>query len=33
MKMKDMYGRQVRGIERSTFVIGANGAIVKKGGA
>ena len=25
MKMKNMYGRQVRGIERSTFVIDAHG--------
>lgn len=25
MKMKNMYGKQVRGIERSTFVIGADG--------
>jgi peroxiredoxin Q/BCP len=28
MKMKNMYGKQVRGIERSTFVIGRNGEIV-----
>jgi peroxiredoxin Q/BCP len=27
MKMKNMYGRQVRGIERSTFVIGPDGKI------
>jgi len=27
IKMKNMYGKQVRGIERSTFVIDANGAI------
>ncbi|HET9699525.1 MAG TPA: peroxiredoxin [Burkholderiales bacterium] len=27
MKMKNMYGRQVRGIERSTFVIGADGVL------
>lgn len=27
MKMKNMYGKQVRGIERSTFVIGANGVV------
>lgn len=30
MKMKNMYGKQVRGIERSTFVIGRNGEIVKE---
>lgn len=27
MKMKNMYGRQVRGIERSTFVIGRDGVV------
>lgn len=27
MKMKNMYGRQVRGIERSTFVIDAHGKV------
>ena len=27
MKMKNMYGKQVRGIERSTFVIGVDGAL------
>jgi len=27
MKMKNMYGRQVRGIERSTFVIDARGSV------
>jgi peroxiredoxin Q/BCP len=27
MKMKNMYGRQVRGIERSTFVIDADGVL------
>lgn len=27
IKMKNMYGRQVRGIERSTFVIDADGVI------
>ena len=27
MKMKNMYGRQVRGIERSTFVIDARGRL------
>ena len=25
MKMKNMYGKKVRGVERSTFVIDANG--------
>jgi len=30
MKMKNMYGKQVRGIERSTFVIDANGILVKE---
>jgi peroxiredoxin Q/BCP len=30
MKMKNMYGRQVRGIERSTFVVGRDGRIVKE---
>jgi len=30
IKMKNMYGKQVRGIERSTFVIGRNGEIVKE---
>jgi peroxiredoxin Q/BCP len=29
MKMKNMYGKKVRGIERSTFVVDKNGAIVK----
>ena len=27
MKMKNMYGRQIRGIERSTFVIDASGSV------
>ncbi|HKB82786.1 MAG TPA: peroxiredoxin [Burkholderiales bacterium] len=27
MKMKNMYGRQVRGVERSTFVIDAGGRV------
>ncbi|MDQ3260821.1 MAG: peroxiredoxin, partial [Pseudomonadota bacterium] len=27
VKMKNMYGRQVRGIERSTFVIDKNGVL------
>jgi peroxiredoxin Q/BCP len=30
IKMKNMYGRQVRGIERSTFVIDAEGKLVKE---
>jgi peroxiredoxin Q/BCP len=30
MKMKNMYGKQVRGIERSTFVIDADGKLVKE---
>jgi peroxiredoxin Q/BCP len=30
MKMKNMYGKQVRGIERSTFVIDATGRIMKE---
>lgn len=30
MKMKNMYGRQVRGIERSTFVIDANGRLARE---
>ncbi|HYJ17834.1 MAG TPA: peroxiredoxin [Burkholderiales bacterium] len=30
MKMKNMYGRQVRGIERSTFVIGRDGVVVRE---
>jgi thioredoxin-dependent peroxiredoxin len=30
MKMKTMYGKQVRGIERSTFVIDADGKMVKE---
>ena len=27
MKMKNMYGKQVRGVERSTFVIDRNGVL------
>ena len=27
MKMKNMYGKQVRGIERSTFVIDSHGTL------
>jgi peroxiredoxin Q/BCP len=30
MKMKNMYGKQVRGVERSTFVIDANGVLRKE---
>jgi len=30
MKMKNMYGKKVRGVERSTFVIDANGKVVKE---
>jgi peroxiredoxin Q/BCP len=30
MKMKNMYGRQVRGIQRSTFVIDRQGRIAKE---
>lgn len=30
MKMKNMYGKQVRGIERSTFIIDAQGRMVKE---
>ena len=30
MKMKNMYGRKVRGIERSTFAIDANGVLVRE---
>jgi thioredoxin-dependent peroxiredoxin len=30
MKMKNMYGKQVRGVERSTFVIGADGKLLKE---
>jgi peroxiredoxin Q/BCP len=29
MKLKNMYGKQVRGVERSTFVFGVNGELVK----
>lgn len=28
MKMKNMYGKQVRGVERSTFIIDTNGVLV-----
>jgi peroxiredoxin Q/BCP len=30
MKMKSMYGKQVRGVERSTFVIDKNGTLIKE---
>lgn len=30
MKLKNMYGKQVRGIERSTFLIDPNGVLVKE---
>lgn len=30
MKMKNMYGKQVRGIERSTFVIDKTGVLVRE---
>lgn len=30
MKMKNMYGKQVRGVERSTFVINKEGTLVKE---
>ena len=30
IKMKNMYGRQVRGIERSTFVIDADGKLARE---
>ena len=30
IKMKNMYGKQVRGIERSTFVIGADGKLANE---
>jgi peroxiredoxin Q/BCP len=30
MKMKNMYGKQVRGIERSTFIIDAAGKLVRE---
>ena len=30
IKMKNMYGKQVRGIERSTFLIGADGRLVRE---
>ncbi len=30
MKMKNMYGKQVRGIERSTFVVASDGTIARE---
>jgi peroxiredoxin Q/BCP len=30
MKMKNMYGKKVRGIERSTFVIDSTGKLAKE---
>lgn len=30
IRMKNMYGKQVRGIERSTFLIGADGRLVRE---
>jgi peroxiredoxin Q/BCP len=30
MKLKNMYGKQVRGIDRSTFVIGADGKLARQ---
>ena len=30
MKMKNMYGKKVRGIERSTFVVGSDGALARE---
>jgi len=30
MKLKNMYGKQVRGIERSTFVLNASGKLLKE---
>ena len=29
IKMKNMYGKQVRGIERSTFLVGADGRVAR----
>jgi thioredoxin-dependent peroxiredoxin len=29
MQMKNMYGKQVRGVERSTFLIGPNGQLIE----
>lgn len=30
MKMKNMYGKQVRGVERSTFIIDKNGKLIRE---
>ncbi|HEY9279382.1 MAG TPA: peroxiredoxin [Eoetvoesiella sp.] len=30
IKMKNMYGKQVRGIERSTFLIDSNGVLIRE---
>ena len=30
IKMKNMYGKKVRGIERSTFLVGADGKLVRE---
>jgi peroxiredoxin Q/BCP len=30
MKMKNMYGKKVRGIERSTFIVDTNGVLVRE---
>lgn len=30
IKMKNMYGKQVRGVERTTFIIDGNGKLVKE---
>lgn len=30
IKMKNMYGKQVRGVERSTFILDKNGVLVKE---
>ena len=30
MKLKNMYGKQVRGIERSTFVLDGNGVLARE---
>lgn len=30
MKLKNMYGKQVRGIERSTFLVGADGTLLRE---
>ena len=30
MKMKNMYGKKVRGVERSTFLIGPDGTLVRE---